>query len=100
MKKVAVIFESSPYDRKGLFNAVHNRTLNLVASGEFEVDAYCMQIRDGFLSRRLRKMPKVAHKDIVEVEKCLTICCGVGSHMQMNCAVDFRRLPKAYVPMQ
>lgn len=69
MKKVAIIFESSPYDRKGLFNAVHNRTLNLVASGEFEVDAYCMQIRDGFLSRCLRKMPKVAHKDLVEVEK-------------------------------
>lgn len=69
MKKVAVIFESSPFDRKGLFNAVHNRTLNLIASGEFEVDAYCMQIRDGFLSRRLRKMPKVAHKDIVQIDE-------------------------------
>ena len=40
MKKIAVIFESSPFDRKGLFNAVHNRTKHLSASGEFAVDAY------------------------------------------------------------
>ena len=68
MSKVAVIFESSPFDRKGLFNAVHNRTVNLIGSGVFEVDAYCMMIRDGFLSRRLRKMPKTPHKDVVEVD--------------------------------
>ena len=68
MSKVAVIFESSPFDRKGLFNAVHNRTVNLIGSGVFEVDAYCMMIRDGFLSRCLRKMPKTPHKDVVEVD--------------------------------
>ena len=67
MKKVAVIFESSPFDRKGLFNAVHNRIKGLVSSGEFEVDAYCMHIRDGALSRYLRKTQKVPHKDVVEV---------------------------------
>lgn len=68
MSKVAVIFESSPFDRKGLFNAVHNRTVNLTGSGVFEVDAYCMMIRDGFLSRCLRKMPKTPHKDVVGVD--------------------------------
>ena len=68
MSKIAVIFESSPFDRKGLFNAVHNRTLNLLSDGGFEVDAYCLHIRDGFLSRRLRKTAKVPKKDVVEVD--------------------------------
>ena len=68
MKKVAVIFESSPYDRKGLFNAVHNRTKHLSASGEFEVDAYCMHIRDSFISRRLRKTMKVPNVDVARVD--------------------------------
>lgn len=68
MSKIAVIFESSPFDRKGLFNAVHNRTLHLQSEGEFEVDAYCMHIRDGFLSRHLRKTAKVPQKDLVEVD--------------------------------
>lgn len=67
MKKVAVIFESSPFDRKGLFNSVHNRTLNLIASGEVAVDAYCMHIRDGALSRYLRKTMKVPYTETVEV---------------------------------
>ena len=68
MKRIAVIFESSPFDRKGLFNAVHNRTLGLVASGEFEVDAYCMHIRDSFISRSLRKTSKVPFQDSVKVD--------------------------------
>ena len=68
MKRIAVIFESSPFDRKGLFNAVHNRTLGLVASGEFEVDAYCMHIRDSFISSRLRKTSKVPYQQSVKVD--------------------------------
>lgn len=67
MKKVAVIFESSPFDRKGMFNSVHNRTLNLIASGEMTVDAYCMHVRDSALSRYLRKTQKVPHKEVVEI---------------------------------
>ena len=59
MKRIAVIFESSPFDRKGLFNAVHNRTRHLAAEGSFQVDAYCMHIKDSFLSRRLRKTEKI-----------------------------------------
>lgn len=68
MKRIAVIFESSPFDRKGLFNAVHNRTKHLSASGEFEVDAYCMHIKDSFISRYLRKTAKVPSVESVEVE--------------------------------
>lgn len=68
MRKIAVIFESSPFDRKGLFNAVHNRTKHLSASGEFEVDAFCMHIKDSLLSRKLRKTPKVPKVESVEVD--------------------------------
>ena len=68
MRKIAVIFESSPFDRKGLFNAVHNRTRHLTAAGEFEVHAYCMHIYDSFLSRKLRKTAKVPKEEIVEVD--------------------------------
>lgn len=35
--RVAVIFESSPFDRKGLFNAVHERIRHLAGTGECEV---------------------------------------------------------------
>ena len=47
---------------------MHSRTLHLLSEGEFEVDAYCMHIRDGFLSRHLRKTAKVPKKDVVEVD--------------------------------
>jgi glycosyltransferase involved in cell wall biosynthesis len=68
MKRVAVICESSPFDRKGLFNAVHNRTRCLSAEGTFQIDAYCMHIRDSFLSRRLRKTEKVSRQDVVQID--------------------------------
>ena len=44
MLKLAVIFESSPFDRKGLFNAVHNRVKHLVETGECEIDVFCIHI--------------------------------------------------------
>lgn len=68
MKRIAVIFESSPFDRKGLFNAVHNRTRHLAAEGSFQVDAYCMHIRDSFLSRHIRKTDKVPRQDVVQAD--------------------------------
>lgn len=68
MKKIAVIFESSPFDRKGLFNAVHNRIFHLMKEDGFCVDAYCMHIKDSFISRRLRKTAKVPVRKVVEVD--------------------------------
>jgi glycosyltransferase involved in cell wall biosynthesis len=68
MKRIAVIFESSPFDRKGLFNAVHNRTRHLAAEGSFQVDAYCMHIKDSFLSRRLRKTEKIIRQEVVQID--------------------------------
>ena len=62
MIKLAVIFESSPFDRKGLFNAVHNRILNLLATGECEIDAYCIHSWDTAFTRKVRKTPYIAEK--------------------------------------
>lgn len=68
MLKSAVIFESSPFDRKGLFNAVHNRVRHLLATGECEVDVFCIHSRDNALTRRLRHTPEVPYKDEVTID--------------------------------
>ncbi len=62
MLKVAVIFEGSPFDRKGLFNAVHNRVLNLLATGECSVDVFCILSWDTDFTRRMRRTPFVAER--------------------------------------
>ncbi len=68
MLKLAVIFESSPFDRKGLFNAVHNRVKHLVETGECEVDVFCIHSRDTALTRHLRHTPKVPFVDDVTID--------------------------------
>ena len=65
MLRIAVIFESSPFDRKGLFNAVHNRVRHLLTTGECEADVFCIHSRDNALTRRLRHTPVVP--DVPEV---------------------------------
>lgn len=68
MLKTAVIFEDSPFDRKGRFNAVHNRIIHLAATGECTVDPYCLHSIDSALVRRFRHTVKVPHKKTVEVD--------------------------------
>lgn len=68
MLRIAVIFESSPFDRKGLFNAVHNRVKHLAASGKCEVDVFCVHSRDNALTRRLRHTPEVEVTDEVVID--------------------------------
>lgn len=68
MKRVAVIFESSPFDRKGLFNAVHNRVKSLLATGECWVDVYCIHSRDNAFTRRVRHTGYAPHVDTVEID--------------------------------
>ena len=68
MMKLAVIFESSPFDRKGLFNAVHNRVKHLVATGECVIDVYCVHSRDNALTRRLRHTPSVPSVETVTLD--------------------------------
>lgn len=68
--RIAVIFESSPFDRKGLFNAVHNRILHLKEVAENDViEACCLQSDDSFLARQFRKSPKpVSRPGVVEID--------------------------------
>ena len=68
MKRVAVIFESSPFDRKGLFNAVHNRVKGLMDSGECWVDAYCIHARDTAFTRAVRHTAYAPDVDSVEID--------------------------------
>lgn len=68
MMRLAVIFESSPFDRKGLFNAVHNRVKHLLATGGCEIDVYCVHSRDNALTRRLRHMPSVPSVETVSID--------------------------------
>ncbi len=62
MLKIAVIFEGSPFDRKGLFNAVHNRVRNLLATGECSVDVFCILSWDTAFTRRMRHTPFVEER--------------------------------------
>ena len=68
MMKLAVIFESSPFDRKGLFNAVHNRVKHLLATGECAIDVFCVHSRDNAFTRRVRHTPDVPFVDEVVVD--------------------------------
>ena len=68
MMKLAVIFESSPFDRKGLFNAVHNRVKHLLATGECAIDVFCVHSRDNAFTRRVRHTPEVPSVDETVVD--------------------------------
>ena len=68
MIRIAVIFESSPFDRKGLFNAVHNRIRHLRYTGECEVDAYCIHSHDNAFTRRVRHNPEVPFVEDTRVD--------------------------------
>ena len=66
--RLAVIFESSPFDRKGLFNAVHNRVKHLLQTGECTVDVFCVHSRDNAFTRRVRHTPIVPSVDEVSID--------------------------------
>ena len=66
--RLAVIFESSPFDRKGLFNAVHNRVKHLLATGECTIDVFCVHSRDNAFTRRVRHTPEVPSVDETVVD--------------------------------
>ncbi len=68
MLKLALIFESSPFDRKGLFNAVHERVRNLLVTGGCEVDAYCIHSWDTPFTRKVRHTPEVPYKEEVAID--------------------------------
>ena len=68
MIRLAVIFESSPFDRKGLFNAVHNRVKHLAALDRCEIDVFCIHSRDNAFTRYVRHTPQTPDVESVEIE--------------------------------
>ena len=66
--KTAVIFESSPFDRKGLFNAVHNRLLHLRSTSQVQMDVYCVHSRDNAFTRAVRRTPATPDVESVYIE--------------------------------
>lgn len=105
MLRVAVIFESSPFDRKGLFNAVHNRVKGLLGTGECWVDAYCIHSRDNVFTRWMRHTPCVPNVDSVEIEdityRILWYRFSIADHVTVEKLGKrpflFRRFVKTYV---
>lgn len=55
MKKIAILNEGNPYNRKGLFNNVQERIIHLKAAGTFHVDAYLVQHYGDVFFKLLRK---------------------------------------------
>ena len=68
MIRLAVIFESSPFDRKGLFNAVHQRILHMSGNEECQVDAFCIHSWDNAFTRKIRHSPEVQKKEDVVID--------------------------------
>ena len=66
MKKLAVIFEGSIYNRKGLVNAVLERAKRLNVCTDFEVDVFCIMAYENMLIRKLRHTKK-REKKLCEV---------------------------------
>lgn len=63
MMKIVVLFDTYLYDRKGLFNAIINRTKSLMALSDVEVDMICLQGRPAGLNRLFRKSQRVHYED-------------------------------------
>lgn len=88
MKKVAVIFESSPFDRKGLFNAVHNRIMHLKILSRCEIHAFCVHSHDSAFTRRLRGTPEVEDVEYITIDdiryRILWYDFSITDHLLVN----------------
>lgn len=68
MKKIAIIADCDIYDRKGHFNAVHNRTKYLKQIANYEIDAYLIQTYEPFIVRFLRKTHIKKRPNFIEID--------------------------------
>lgn len=57
MKHIAIIFESDVFDRKGLFNAVLERSKRLLLTNKYHIEVFGLMYYDNFLTRLLRRTP-------------------------------------------
>ena len=107
MIRLAVIFESSPFDRKGLFNAVHQRIRHLLGTGACEVDAYCVHSMDTALTRKIRRTPAVQKKAEIIVDgisyRMLWYDFSIADHMTVRYLhrkpLFFRRFMSRNIPL-
>lgn len=83
-KRIAIVFASSIYDQKGLFNAVHNRVKYLIKIAEFQIDAYLLSTYKGkvisvLCGEESNERPSIYQKD------------GVVYHLlwRKNSVIDF-----------
>jgi len=54
-KRIAILVEASIFDRKGLFNAVFNRCINLKKIADYEIDLFLLSSYKGVLSSVISK---------------------------------------------
>lgn len=68
MYRAAVVFESSPFDRKGMFNAIHERIKHLSDVSGYKIDVFCIHSRDNAFTRRVRHTVQVPDVECIDVE--------------------------------
>lgn len=66
--KIAVIFDADLNDRKGQFNAIVNRTKQLISFTDCTVDIYCFQDRPGGLNRLFRAVEKKVYTNELTID--------------------------------
>ena len=59
MKRIAILFEGSIYERKGLVNAVLERAKRMCRQEEYEVQVFCIMSYENMLVRCLRHSSKI-----------------------------------------
>ena len=66
--RIAILFDTYLNDRKGLFNAIVNRTKCLMAMPDCTVDMICLQGRPAGLNRIIRKSPRKHFDDTFQAD--------------------------------
>lgn len=70
-KKIAILFASSIYNQKGLFNAVHNRARYLKRIAPYDIDIYLLSTYKGRLVSLLKGRKPMSRPDTFEKEGIL-----------------------------
>lgn len=67
--KIAVLFDTNLNNRKGLFNAIVNRTKSLMAVSDCTIDVYCLQAKPCGLNKLVRKQQGQIYRDILQTDE-------------------------------
>lgn len=66
--KIAVLFDTYLNNRKGLFNAIVNRTKSLMDFPDCDIHMYCLQARPGGLNKLIRKQQGQSYGDTLHTD--------------------------------